>query len=362
MGLTMNRQVRYQAPLRSVIDHKRYCLRERHKVAVGMTILAMSCELADRTWFAEGRIVIGPHFVGESKEGKHECWVREASTAVNVVSNDGTYHRSQVSVKRGGGGVRALPEWRARGFEEIDGGGEGWRDIAAPKSVEELGAYCGYAWYSASYDSVSARSANLFFTHAADRVQVFLRGRSVGVWGRGSGAMRDPLPIELQKGKNEFIFLCDNMGRTSEGNVNDRKGITGPAYLDALSAPLGPGDWSPLFTAPTESWEFRTHRCYTGATESRFAEVRAHVDIGRDRGGLLALRWVPQYTWVCVNGHLIAEHGGDDPLLSGFCFQNYILDPWLEDDQAEIRLVFSGGRWATGRSTCACSLTPGQMQ
>ncbi len=317
---------------------------EPAQIAAGeTTILAMSCELADRTWFAEGRIVIGPHFVGESKEGKHECWVREASTAVHIVSNDGTYHRSQVSVKPRVDEVRTLPEWRARGFEEIEGGGEGWRDTDAPKSVEELGAYYGYTWYGASFDSVSARSASLFFTNAADRVHVFLRGRSVGVWGRGSGAIRDPLHIELQKGKNELIFLCDNMGRTDEGKVNDRKGITGPAYLDAVSAPLGPGDWSTLSTAPTENWEFRTHRCFTGGTESRFSEVRVHVDIGKDRGGLLALRWVPQYTWVYVNGHLIGEHGGDDPLLSGFCFKNYILDPWLEGDQTEIRLVFWGG-------------------
>ncbi len=317
---------------------------EPAQVAVGdTTILAMSCELADRTWFAEGRIVIGPNFVGESNEGKNECWVGQDSNVVCTVSNDGTYHRSLVSRKPGSAGVKILPEWRARGFEEIDGGGEGWRDIPDPKSVEELGAYHGYTWYSANYDSVSSRSTNLFFTHAADRIRVFLQGRFVGVWGTGSGAIRDPLPIELGKGRNEFIFLCDNMGRTSEGKVDDRKGITGPAYLDAVTVPLGPGDWSALSTAPNDSWEFRTHRSYTGATNFRFSEVRARVELGNDQGVLLSLRWVPQYTWVYVNGHLIGEHGGDDPLLSGFCFKNYTLDPWLEGDQTEIRLVFFGG-------------------
>src|SRR5215472_2728910 len=93
----------------------------------------------------------------------------------------------------------------------------------------------------------------------------------VGIWGRGSGATRDPLQVELQKGTNEFIFLCDNMGRTSKGKVNDRKGITGPVYLDAHSVPLEPGEWATLASAPTESWEFRTHRCYTGESEARFS-------------------------------------------------------------------------------------------
>jgi hypothetical protein len=133
------------------------------------------------------------------------------------------------------------------------------------------------------------------------------------------------------------------MGRTSEGKVNDRKGITGPVYLDAHSVLLKPGEWATLSSAPTESWEFRTHRCYTGESEARFSEVRVRVHVGKDRGALLALRWLPRYTWVYVNNQLIGEHGGDNPLLSGFCFKNYLLDSFLEGEQTELRVVFWGG-------------------
>jgi len=66
------------------------------------------------------------------------------------------------------------------------------------------------------------------------------------------------------------------------------------------------------------------------------------MSIDRDTGALLSLRWVPIYTWVYANDHLIGEHGGDDPLLSGFCFNNYVLDPFVEGREAEIRLVFFG--------------------
>ena len=305
-------------------------------------ILAVGCELANRTWFAEGRIVVGPEFVGESKDGKHECWLGEASPAVHIISTDGTYHRSQPLVKPRFDEITRLAQWHARGFEEIDGGGEGWQGISGPKSVEELGTHYGYVWYRASYDSDRARRASLFPTDVADRLHVFLRGRSVGVLGRGPGATRDPLPVELQGGRNEFIFLCDNMGRTSEGKVNDRKGITGPLYIDADPVPLGAGEWTSLSSAPTESWEFLTHRCYMGETEARFSEVRVRVNVGKDRGALLALRWVPQYTWVYASDHLVGEHGGDDPLLSGFCFKNYTLDSFLESGRIELQLVFWG--------------------
>jgi hypothetical protein len=84
-------------------------------------------------------------------------------------------------------------------------------------------------------------------------------------------------------------------------------------------------------------------------SEARFSEVRARVNIGKNRGALLALRWLPRYTWVYVNNHLIGEHAGDDPLLSGLCFKSYLLDPFLEGEQMELRLVFSGGplaNWA----------------
>jgi len=308
----------------------------------GVKILAVSREAADRTWFAEGRILIGPAYVGEQKEGKHECWLDSRASVIHAYSVNGEYRRSEVLAEPPPQGLIRLNGWTSKLFPEVEGKGEGWRDIGTPRPVEELGAYYGYSWYRASFDSDDKRASGLFFTRAADRIHVFRNGSRMGIWGRGAQATRDPLPVELNKGKNEFVFLCDNMGRSSEGKSHDQKGILGNVYLDAAARDLGSADWATLSGPPNESWEFRTHLCYSGASNFRFFRLRFQVPFREDEGALLALRWVPQYAWVYVHGHLVGEHGGDDPLVSGFCFNEFVLNPYLANGKAEIEVSFYG--------------------
>jgi hypothetical protein len=309
----------------------------------GLTVVAVSRELADQTWFADGRILIGPAYVGEPHNGQHECWFDNRSATIHTISSSGEYHRSLVPAEAVPNRLVRLTGWRAKPLPELKNESPGWRDIGAPKPLEQLGSYYGYAWYRAFLDSDEERDSNIFLTLAADRFHIFHRGKKSGVWGRGAQASRNPLPVHLVRGTNEFVFLCDNMGRYCEGKCMDRKGIQGSVYLDAIQVPLGTAEYSVPSGPPRESWEFRTFRSSGyGKPTFRFSRLRFRVPIKAGDGGLLVFRWVPQYGWVYVNGRLAGEHGGDCPLISGVCFSEFVLDSFLSGDHADIELVFYG--------------------
>ena len=314
--------------------------------AGNVKLLALSPELADRAWFAEGRLVIGPAYVGESIEGQHECWVNERVTAIHTVSAEGKYRRMDVSAPTTQIGIIPISGWTEHVLEEIGGETKAWTDIGKPCSIETLGGYYGYAWYRASFVSKDARMGTVFFTHAADRIHVFLNGQRIsGVWGRGEGATRDPLPISLAAGKNQFAFLCDNMGRSAEGGTLDFKGIWDEVYLDVKEQTLGGGEWSSdLLPLPSsESWKFKTYRkWYDGATVPHSFRFRATVVVGEDEGALLAFRWIPQYAWIYVNGMFVAEYGGDVGLAGGASFAEFILDPFIMGNRVQLDLTFFG--------------------
>lgn len=308
----------------------------------GVIVLGVSRDDADRTWFADGKILIGPSYVGEQQNGQHECYFGSGAVTIRTISREGEYRQLSALAEAAPLGPIPLNGWRTKCLPEIQGGGRGWRDIERPKSVEELGAYYGYTWYRAFFESSQERRSSIFFTRAADRFHIFHNRDLAGVWGRGAQASRNPLPIQLARGKNEFVFLCDNMGRLSEGKCMDHKGILGGVYLDAAPIDLGRGEWADVSAPPRESWEFRTYRRFSGSPEFRFFRVSFEVQAKAGNGALLAFRWIPQYGWIYVNGRLVAEHGGDNPLISGLCFNEFVLDPFLPGGPARIELFFFG--------------------
>jgi hypothetical protein len=310
----------------------------------GITVVAVSREWAGRTWFADGRILIGPAYVGERRAEQHECWIDERSAILHTISSRGECHQSSVRSAAVPDRLVALTGWRAKPVLELRKGSSGWCDIGAPTGLEQLGAYYGYAWYRAFFDSDEERNSTILLTLAADRFHIFHKDQKVGVWGRGPQASRDPLPVHLTQGANEFVFLCDNMGRSCNGKCMDTKGIQGDAYLDAVPAFLGRFEFSVPSGPPTESWEFQTFRSsgYGDQEAFRFSRLRFRVSTKPVDGALLAFRWMPQYAWVYVNGRLAGEHGGDCPLISGACFSEFVLDAFLSGDHADIELLFFG--------------------
>jgi len=57
----------------------------------GATVLALSEALADRAWFADGRLIVGAAYVGEARPGGHECFLDGRTTAITTVSREGVF-------------------------------------------------------------------------------------------------------------------------------------------------------------------------------------------------------------------------------------------------------------------------------
>jgi len=309
------------------------------KEASRCLVFAISHELAARTWFADGRLVIGPAYLGERSGRRHECWLRGGETTVHVMESDGRRRREVVVAPSAPEGQIALRQWRSCVLPEISGGGIGWRSTDEPRSLEEMGAYLGYAWYRASFHSEQARLATLQFTQAGDRFHVFLNGKAHGVWGRGAKATRDPLPVELLAGDNDFVFLCDNMGHQSEGRAKQRKGVLGPVVLDAKPRDMGRPERLKPDQAPSDDFEFKTYRANNPGHFSGLAWTTASA---RNERLLLTLREVPQYAWLRLNGEIIGEHGGNFSLVNGFSFKEFILPPQDSFKSLRIELVLYG--------------------
>jgi len=325
---------------------------EPARVSVGaVTVLGLSCELADRTWFADSRVLIGAAYVREARGDLHECFLDGRSAQLHTISREGVIESRRFAPVAAVEAQVALPRWTAYTLPEIDSPLEGWRALEQPVCLEELGTYWGYAWYRGVVDSPAARDTGLLFTDASDRLTVFVNGKRAGIWGRGREAVRDPLRISLMAGRNELVFLCDDMGHLSQGSLPDRKGIKGPAYVDAQVCALPPPRWSAMATAPTNSWRFQTYRKWeetlslsgpAGPGAQVFHRVSYALTTRAGEGLELSLLSFPQYAWILVNGRVVGEHAGDMPLANGEDFSSFVLDEHLSEPSVQLDIVFYG--------------------
>ena len=322
----------------------------------GAMVVGVSHELADRTWFVGERIFIGPAYVGEVKQDRHECFLDPEVTTFHQISSQGQITSHPVAQAVRFAAMVPTGGWRARRLPELQGVQEGWQSLAdGPVSTERMGVYWGYSWYRAHVRSPSARRTGLWFSRAVDRVTVFANGRPSGVWGRGKEATRDPLPVDLRAGDNEFVFLCDNMGRVSEGAQADYKGIFGPAFIDAEVRPLPAAEWSRPTSPPSNTWPFQTYRFYASGFSLSLAKGDALSDDAQNfhtasytlklqpgEGLTLALLSFPAYGWVLIDGKVVGEHAGDLSLAGGFNFSTHRLDEHLKASFVKLQVVYYG--------------------
>ena len=314
-------------------------------------VMGLSRNLANNAWFADGRLIIGPAYVGEKNGKKHECWFNQKETMVQVIEPDGSLQNTTVHTTSIQKNRIQLSNWKSYILPEINGEGTGWENIEEPLCLEKIGAFYGYAWYRASYYSPDAVSTTLQFTIASDRFHVFLNGKPCGTWGRGANATRGPLKVELQTGNNDFVFLCDNMGRSSEGRSNERKGIQGPVAIGSHKLDLPkPEQFSPA-APPSENYEFSTYQSFTGSGLAGWKRDKSGVGLmglgwtiphAPNERFIIGLRWLAQYTWVLVNGEIIGEHGGDLSLVNGFSTKEFLLPEITKEGPAHIELILYG--------------------
>ena len=315
---------------------------EPREVTLGhVTVLALSSEMADRTWFADGRVLIGPAFVGKKVGAQHQCLVDVQTGPMLAIEQDGTIHRRSLgSIEAEATTGETALSWTRAALAEPRSGSEGWKPLQGPRSTEELGAYYGYSWYRARVSSAARRNTGLLFTSAADRAHVWANGRYCGVYGRGAGAARDLLPVEFAEGETVITLLVDNMGRSSEGSTQQRKGIFGPVYAGATAQPLPLPALLPSAIPEGTTWQFHKYKA-DSSERARCTTATWKISTRRGRGLFLALRQMPQYAWIQVNGVPIGEHHGDNSLLDGFAASEYILPAGTNPD-IELTLSFFG--------------------
>jgi beta-galactosidase len=109
-----------------------------------------------------------------------------------------------------------------------------WQKISEPKSVEELKCYLGYVWYKLEFDNKNDETKTIWFPNATDRIKIYHNFKYAGTYGIGENATIFPIKINLNKGKNTFLFLADNMGRFCVGaKLGETKGIKRPVYSES---------------------------------------------------------------------------------------------------------------------------------
>jgi hypothetical protein len=194
-------------------------------------LCVVNTDLAMRTWPLEDAIVFGPQFVGSSLDDLHHAR-GEKQYFVYLLEEKKLQTKK---VKAPATPRHAPPRFRTWNrvciCPEPVSNDLAWQKLDRPKDVDKLGLHYGYAWYRIDMEEVRARKRNLYFPDCADRASLYLNGTLVGVWGVGADATRDPIHVDVKKGKNVLVALADNLGRYANSDrLGEPKGLFGHVY------------------------------------------------------------------------------------------------------------------------------------
>ncbi len=115
-----------------------------------------------------------------------------------------------------------------------------FKAIPRPRDGEQLGVYYGYVWYRLEINMHRQCKKALFLPECEDRAKLFLNGHLIGTWGRGDGAVREPIQANFKSGKNVLVALVDNLGRFNcTSRMGELKGLYGHVF-HAEPLKLGP--------------------------------------------------------------------------------------------------------------------------
>ncbi|MBN1943834.1 MAG: beta-galactosidase [Phycisphaerae bacterium] len=197
----------------------------------GQAICVVNTSLAMRTWPLEDALVFGPEFVGETAESLR--FARKATSYFVYLLEE---KKLQTRKIKSATSVRHAPpklrSWnRLCICPEPVSGKLAWQKLDRPKDLDKLGSHYGYAWYRVELEEVRARKRNLYLPECADRASLYLNGVLVGVWGAGKDATREPIHVDVKKGKNVLVALVDNLGRyAGTDRLGEPKGLFGHVY------------------------------------------------------------------------------------------------------------------------------------
>lgn len=206
-------------------------------------VLAVSATLADRTWFVDDQVVLGPEFIGETKtqngrvslSTEHQLGPLTDGLVYGEGATPG--HLLPAAPAAPLPAAPTLSAWQMRrGDGEAQPGLQdaGWKASADPLPMGADGDYGAYAWYRTTVVAPKAGTYSLRLTEAGDWLSVFVRGRHAV-----SGSARRPISLTLPAGPSPLAVLTAHYGRPKLfgylGPINtvDIKGLGGPVVLAA---------------------------------------------------------------------------------------------------------------------------------
>lgn len=196
--------------------------------ADALLVVLINSELAMRTWWLEDTLVFGPNFAGETVE---DLTFAPEVKEYSLLGADGKLLRKRAD-RPSSAHKPATP--KPTSWKPVQTCGEPfdaalpWQKIDRPRDVDSLGLHYGYVWYRIEIASDKAVKRHLFLPECEDRATLFLNGHPLGVWGRGQGATRQPIPANFVRGDNVLTVLLDNLGRLCYGpNLGELKGLYG---------------------------------------------------------------------------------------------------------------------------------------
>jgi|GEM_PF-1938375 len=293
--------------LRIPVGRRQIACRE----TAGITILVADEEMARRCWIADGHLLFGPDYVGETKDdGSLDIRVSDASPETVYVGKDGKPALQSFVPVADDAVAPVLSAWRMASCASMltDAKTTGWQPLEEPRSHEDLGVFQGYVWYSAELECEQDGVETLLLTHAPSRISVFANGRYCGAHAeRRNVRMRDEyghpadwafeeLTVPVVRGRNRFVFLSDDLGHNYD--VPMPVGIRGPVYAGSRIAAVDRFREMAPQPVSEDAFRFLYSRFYRQPEPLPAVEFELAVEPGRD--AFILMHGV--HAWVTVDG------------------------------------------------------------
>jgi len=225
-------------------------------------VLAMSSDLADRTWFLEGGSVIacGPDYIGEATEtgGKLQLAAERRSLTPNphplpfLLYREGSpVALTPVSLPTNTQASATAPTLSAWSMDasvpqaQPDYNDAGWKASPQPLAMGADGDNSAFAWYRTRVNMPSAGTYQLNMSDVGDWVTCFVNGKrqdSSTLQTRYDSPVPRQLTVKLPAGTSMLAFLTTHNGRNKlyayygPMDTIDAKGIAGPVTVQGGSA------------------------------------------------------------------------------------------------------------------------------
>jgi beta-galactosidase len=199
----------------------------------GVHVVVLDVKNAQRAWPGDESMVIGPDYMGETEDDLRFAKVNSPYYVLTYADAKIDARRSKAPTPKPS--TPRLGSWKRLAIHpepmpDADTKLE-WQKIDRPRDVDHLGIHQGYAWYRIEIHRDRPAKPKLYLPEIADRATLFLNGKNIGVFGDGPGAIREPIPVQLARGKNVLVALVDNLGRFAFGDRLDwKKGLFGHVW------------------------------------------------------------------------------------------------------------------------------------